>query len=269
MFTMEVEITRKRISVYGLCDAQGDLVYVGRWMRGSALELYDRFHGEVDYEWWKDCIYVNDALYLFGYRAGVVKDLTAEKLYVIKTAGHIGAGGIAYDGKVFYVIGLGGLYIFDRDLRLVEKVNVKGLRDVAIGDDGTVYVLGERALYVYEEKLRPVYKLSNDSLIGYYVAPHGDDIYVSSLTNLVRLDRSFKEKAFTPRMSRSFAVLDDYIVSAYDNVIAVADRDTLSISDRRYVFGLSAGASKMGVIDGKAFVPVYFEDGTAVLTLSV
>jgi len=263
---MEVEIVKREISVYGLCSAQGALAYVGRWARGTALEFMGRVVKEVDYEWWKSCVYARDRLYLFGYRGGVM-ERGAES--AVKKTKYLGSSGVAYDGKVFYVVGDGGLYVLDGDLRLVKKVDVKGLRDVAIGSDGTVYVLGERVLYVYEEGLKPVYKLSRDALIGYYVVPHDDGIYVSSLTQLVRLDRNFRERAFTPIMSRSFAILGDYVVSAYDDVVATAYRDTLSVTNRRRISGLSAGTSKMLVERHRALAPVYFGNEAAVLALSV
>jgi len=263
---MEVEVVKAKIRVYGACNSQWGPVYVGRWLRGSALELGSYAYREVDYEWWSHCV-ADGALYLFGYRGGVAT-VEPEGLRVAKKTGHIGARGVAYDGKLLYVAGLGGLYVFDRGLRLVGKADAGDLRDVAVAEDGTVYVLGERALYLYDGKLQPVYKLPSGALIGYYVVPYGEDVYVSSLAMLIRLSRGFQERAFTPRMSRSFAVLGDYVVSAYDSTVAIADRDTLSVAERRYMRGLAAGAAKMEVVNNRALAPVYLEDDTAVLSIS-
>jgi len=269
MFFMEVGVERRKIGVYSMCKTPQGLAFVGRWERGAAVELPDgRVHREVDYGWWSHCVWdpFNDSLYVFGYDAGAVR-ATPKGLLVHKAHGYLGVNNIATDGKLIYAVADKELYIFDRDLKMLNVVEANGLRDVAVAD-GMVYVLGARTLYVYDGKLRSIYKLSSDAFVGYFVQPHYDDIYVSTLTKLIRLDREFKERAFTTLLSRSFAVLDDYVVSVYDNVIATADRESLSLKERRYLSGITAGFAKMLVVDNKALTPAYLGDTTVVLSIS-
>jgi len=264
---MEVKIQQKSISVYGICSSSGDVVYVGRWERGSALEFRDRVYKEVDYGWLSDCVTINNALYVFGYSGGVV-DL--DYMYVIKRVPYIAAEYVATDGKFVYIATPDGLHVFNRDLKRADFVKADGLRDVAVGEDGAVYVLGKRTLCVYNDgRLKPVYKLDGDAYIGYYVLPHGDSVYVSTLNRVVRLDaKTYSVKAFSPRLARTIAVVDNYLVSIYDNVIAVADRTSLSVIERQYVHGLSAGFAKARVFKEAVLAPVYFKEESAVLALT-
>jgi len=261
---MEIKIQRRPISVYGVCPSVNEPVYVGRWERGSAIDR-GQVYKEVDYGWWHDCVALGNALYVFGYGGGVI-DL--DNMRVVKKIPYIAAEHVATDDKFIYVATSNGLHVFDHDLRLLRLVKADGLRDVAVAEDGTVYVLAQGALYIYDgNKLKPVYKTGD---LAYFVLPHGDEIYVSTLNSVARLDaKTYEVKAFTPRLARAIAILGDYLVSLHDNIIDIADRETLSIAERQYINGLSAGILKAHVYNNVVVAPVYFNDENAVLSLTL
>jgi len=257
-------IQRRLISVFGICTAGREVVYVGRWQRGSAVERGQAYK-EADYGWWIDCVAIGDMLFVFGHDGGAIN---LSDMRIAKRVSHVSAEHIATDGKFIYVATPAKLLVFDKELRLVSSIKENGLRDVAVAEDGTVYVLAQGALYIYDgNKLKPVYKTGGSA---YFVLPHGDEIYVSTLNSVARLDaKTYEVKAFTPRLARAIAILGDYLVSLHDNIIDIADRETLSIAERRYVNGLSAGILKARFYDNIIMVPVYFNDENAVLSLTL
>jgi len=261
---MEISIQKRNFSVYGVCNASNDVVYVGRWERGSAIETKDGIYKAVDYGWLSDCLYYSGKLYAFGYYGLMLEGLCeAKRIPMIGTY-------VATDGRLLYAATENALSIYDYDLHHIDSIKLSGVRDVNVAD-GVVYVLGRDALYIYSDgKLRPVYKLSSDAGIAYYVLPDGDDIYVSALSGVVRLDaKTYRERAFAPRLGQAVAVAGDYLVSLRDNAIIKADRSTLSIVDRRYVSSLSVGFAKAHVINGHVITPAYFRDENVVLTLTL
>jgi len=263
---MEITIQRRPITVYGVCPNMGEPIYVGKWERGSAIDR-GRVYKEVDYGWWHDCVTLDNILYVFGYSGGMIN---LDDMRTVKKIPYITAERVASDGKFIYVATSNGLHVFDRSLRLVNLVKARGLRDVAVAEDGTVYVLDQRTLYVYDgSRLRSVYKLDSDALIGYYVLPHGDSIYVSTLNSVVCLDaKTYGVKAFSPRLARTIATVGDLLISLYDNVVAIADSTSLSVLERQYVHGLSSGFAKAHVAVSTVITPVYFKEENAVLTLT-
>jgi len=257
---MELKIQRRGISVYGICLNGDEPIYVGRWERGSAIETKDGMYKAVDYGWLSDCLHRGNRLYAFGYYG-----LVLEGLRETKRVPMIGTYATT-DGKLLYVAAENALSIYDYDLRPLGNLKVNGVRDVAVGH-GVVYVLSRDALYVYSDgELKPVYKLSRDMGMAYYVLPDGDDIYVSALSGVVRLDaKTFRVKAFAPRVARTIAIIGNYLISFYDNMITVADRKTLSIEKRQLLNGITTGFAKARLVEGKVLVPAYEDNGSNVV----
>jgi len=256
-------IQRRLISVFGICTVGREVVYVGRWQRGSAVERGQAYK-EADYGWWIDCVAIGDTLFVFGYDGGAIN---LSDMRIAKRVPHISAEHIATDGKFIYVATPAKLLVFDKELNLAGSIKENGLRDVAVAEDGTVYVLSQKMLYVYDDgKLKPAYKTGGSA---HFVQPHDDGVYLSTLRGLVRLDGNFQERAFSSRLARSFAVLGDHVVSFYDNTIVVAERKTLSIEKMQLLNGLSAGFTKAHTFGNAVLVPVYFKDENAVLSLTL
>jgi len=259
---MELKIQRRGISVYGICPSVDKSIYVGRWERGSAVEVDGNVYKAVDYGWLSDCLCYGDGLYAFGYYG-----LVLEGLREIKRVPMIGKYA-ATDGKSLYVTTENALSIYDYDMRLLGSIKLNGVRDVTV-KDGVVYVLGESELYVLDNgKPRPVYKIDRGLGITYYILPTDDLVYISALSGVVALDvHTLREKTFSVKLARSIATIGDYLVSLYDNSVVVADRTSLSVFERRYVPGLTAGFAKARAIKDAVLTPVYFEEESAVLVL--
>lgn len=259
---MEVKIQRKSITVYGICTSPR-ITYVGKWIRGSAAEVDDRVYTAVDYGWLYDCLYYADRLYTFGYYGIMFKEL-----HEVKRVPMLGVHADT-DGKLLYVTTENALSIYDDNLNLIARIKLKGVRDVAV-KDGVVYVLGESELYILDGgKLKPVYKIDKSLGVAYYILPTDDLLYISALSGVVALDASLREKTFSVKLARSIATVGDYLVSLYDNVVAIADRASLTVVERRYVPRLTAGFAKARTINDAVVAPVYVDNENAVLTLTL
>jgi len=259
-----MEIQRKSITVYGICVAPRTTVYVGKWVRGSAVEVGDGVYTAVDYGWLYDCLYHGDRLYAFGYYG-----LMLEGLREVKRVSMLGVHA-ATDGKLLYVTTENALSIYDDNLNLIARIELKGVRDVAV-KDGVVYVLDESTLYVLDDgKLKPVYKIDKNLGVAYYISPTDDLLYISALSGVVALNaRSLRERTFSVKLARSIATVGDYLVSLYDNVVAIADSTSLTVVERRYVPRLVAGFAKARTINDNVVVPVSVNNDYAVLTLTL